>query len=192
MKLKRVEFIEKGKSVLFLGEYITKFQDKLTLKSKDAYVDKMLAILGTCPCQGSLRRCVLRFVTVPEIIVRKIGPPFRGEGRHINHQWRLAHDPLRGVGGIQELTHKWLGLQKTDPPGLSQISCHVWQKKLGQSEVTMTIGVLKLGLCPVVIHVDGGQKQLTLWGPPHNPSHQSEASLQGIMPNTLPWCQTSH
>ena len=40
LKLKRVEFIENGKSVLFLGDYITKFKDKITLKSKDAYVDK--------------------------------------------------------------------------------------------------------------------------------------------------------
>ena len=34
LKLKRVEFIESGKSVLFLGDYITKFKDKITLKSK--------------------------------------------------------------------------------------------------------------------------------------------------------------
>ena len=35
LKLKRVEFIENGKSVLFLGDYITKFKDKITLKSKE-------------------------------------------------------------------------------------------------------------------------------------------------------------
>ena len=46
LKLKRGEFIENGKSVLFLGDYITKFKDKITLKSKDAYVDNMLAMLG--------------------------------------------------------------------------------------------------------------------------------------------------
>ena len=32
LKLKRVEFIENGKSVLFLGDYITKFKEKITLK----------------------------------------------------------------------------------------------------------------------------------------------------------------
>ena len=46
LKLKRVEFIENGKSVLYLGDNITKFKDKITLKSKDAYVDNMLAMLG--------------------------------------------------------------------------------------------------------------------------------------------------
>ena len=46
LKLKRVEFIESGKSVLFLGDYNTKFKDKITLKSKDAYVDNMLAMMG--------------------------------------------------------------------------------------------------------------------------------------------------
>ena len=46
LKLKRVEYIENGKSVLFLGDYITKFKDKITLKSKDAYVDNMLAMLA--------------------------------------------------------------------------------------------------------------------------------------------------
>ena len=46
LKLKRVEFIENGKSVLFLGENMTKSKDKITLKSKDAYVDNMLAMLG--------------------------------------------------------------------------------------------------------------------------------------------------
>ena len=35
LKLKRVEDIENGKSVLFLGDYITKYKDKITLKSKD-------------------------------------------------------------------------------------------------------------------------------------------------------------
>ena len=51
LKLKRVEFIENGKSVLFLGDYITKFKDKITLKSKDAYVDNMLAMLGMESCK---------------------------------------------------------------------------------------------------------------------------------------------
>ena len=36
LKLKRVEHIENGKSVLFLGDYITKFKDKITLEGKDA------------------------------------------------------------------------------------------------------------------------------------------------------------
>ena len=51
LKLKRVEFIENGKSVLFLGDHITKFQDKITLKSKDAYVDNTLAMLGMESCK---------------------------------------------------------------------------------------------------------------------------------------------
>ena len=51
LKLKRVRFIENGKSVLFLGDYITKFKDKITLKSKDAYVDNMLAMLGMESCE---------------------------------------------------------------------------------------------------------------------------------------------
>ena len=51
MKLKRVEFIENGKSVLFLGDYITKFKDKITPKSKDAYVDNMLAMHGMESCK---------------------------------------------------------------------------------------------------------------------------------------------
>ena len=51
LKLKRVEFIENGKSVLFLGDYITKFKDKITLKSKDTYVDNMLTMLGMESCK---------------------------------------------------------------------------------------------------------------------------------------------
>ena len=51
LKLKRVEFIENGKSVLFLSDYITKFKVKITLKSKDAYVDNMLATLGMESCK---------------------------------------------------------------------------------------------------------------------------------------------
>ena len=51
LKLKRVEFIENGKSVLFLGDYITKFKDKITLKSKDAYVDNMLTLMGMESCK---------------------------------------------------------------------------------------------------------------------------------------------
>ena len=51
LKLKRVEFIENGKSVLFLGDYITKFKDKIALKSKDAYVDNMFAMLGMESCK---------------------------------------------------------------------------------------------------------------------------------------------
>ena len=51
LKLKRVEFIENRKSVLFLGDYIAKFKDKVTLKSKDAYVDNMLAMLGMESCK---------------------------------------------------------------------------------------------------------------------------------------------
>ena len=51
LKLKRVEFSENGKSVVFLGDYIIKFKDKITLKSKDAYVDNMLAMLGMESCK---------------------------------------------------------------------------------------------------------------------------------------------
>ena len=51
LKLKRVEFIENGKSVLFFGDYITKLKDKITLKSKDAYVDNMLTLMGMESCK---------------------------------------------------------------------------------------------------------------------------------------------
>ena len=51
LKLKRVEYTENGKSVLFLGDYITKYKDKVTLKSKDAYVDNMPAMLGMEGCK---------------------------------------------------------------------------------------------------------------------------------------------
>ena len=51
LKLKRVEFNENGKSVLFFGDYITKFKDKITLKSKDAYVDNMLTMLCMESCK---------------------------------------------------------------------------------------------------------------------------------------------
>ena len=39
LKLERVEFIENGKSVLFLDDHITKFKDTTTLRSKDTYVE---------------------------------------------------------------------------------------------------------------------------------------------------------
>ena len=51
LKLKCIEFIENGKSVLFLGDCITKFKDKITLKSKDAHVDDMLTLMGMESCQ---------------------------------------------------------------------------------------------------------------------------------------------
>ena len=51
LKLKRVEFIENGKSVLLLGDHITKFKDKITLESKGAYVDNMLTMLGMESCK---------------------------------------------------------------------------------------------------------------------------------------------
>ena len=50
-KLKRVEFIENGKSVLFLDDNITKFKDQITLKSKGAHVDNMLMMLGMESCK---------------------------------------------------------------------------------------------------------------------------------------------
>ena len=34
-----------------MGDYIKKFKDKITLKSKDAYVDNMLAMLGMDSCK---------------------------------------------------------------------------------------------------------------------------------------------
>ena len=46
-----MKFIENGKSVLFLGDYITKFKDKITLKSKDAHVDNMLTLMGMESCK---------------------------------------------------------------------------------------------------------------------------------------------
>ena len=51
LKLKHVEFIEHGKSVLFLGDYITKFKDKITLNSNDTYMDNMLTMLGMESCK---------------------------------------------------------------------------------------------------------------------------------------------
>ena len=51
LKVKRVEFIENGKSVLFLGDYITKFRDKIILKGKYAHVDNMLSMLGMESCK---------------------------------------------------------------------------------------------------------------------------------------------
>ena len=51
LKLKLIEFIENGKSVLFLSDYITKFKDKITLKSKDTCVDNMLTMLGMESCK---------------------------------------------------------------------------------------------------------------------------------------------
>ena len=51
LKLKRVEFIETCKSVLFLGDYITKFKDKITLKSKDACVDNIFTLMGMASCK---------------------------------------------------------------------------------------------------------------------------------------------
>ena len=49
LKIKRVD----GKSALFLGDYITKFKDKIILKSKDACVDNMLAMLGMESCKST-------------------------------------------------------------------------------------------------------------------------------------------
>ena len=58
LKLKRIEFIENGKSVLFLGDCITKFKDKTTQKSKDTYVDNMLTMLGMERCKPTNRPMV--------------------------------------------------------------------------------------------------------------------------------------
>ena len=51
LKIRHIEYIENGKPVLFLGDYITKCKDKITLKSKDAYVDNMLAMLSMEGCK---------------------------------------------------------------------------------------------------------------------------------------------
>ena len=51
LKLKRVEFIENGTSVLFLGDYVTKFKGKITPQSKDSCVDNMLGMLGMESCK---------------------------------------------------------------------------------------------------------------------------------------------
>ena len=51
LKLKRVEYIENGKSVLFLGDYSTEYKDKITLKIKDTYADNMPAKLGMEGCK---------------------------------------------------------------------------------------------------------------------------------------------
>ena len=37
--------------MLFFGDYITKFKDKITLEGKDAHVDNMLAMLGMESCK---------------------------------------------------------------------------------------------------------------------------------------------
>ena len=51
LTLKRVEYIENGKSVLFLGDYNTKYKDKVAVKRKDAFVDNVLAMLGMEGCK---------------------------------------------------------------------------------------------------------------------------------------------
>ena len=48
-----VVHFENGKSVLFLGDYITKFNDKFTVKSKDACVDNVFAMLGMESCKST-------------------------------------------------------------------------------------------------------------------------------------------
>ena len=51
LEIKHIEYIENGKSVLFLGDYITKYKDKVTLKSKDTYVDNMLMMISMEGCK---------------------------------------------------------------------------------------------------------------------------------------------
>ena len=51
LKLKRVGYIKNDKSLLFWDDYNPKYKDKVTLKSKDAYVDNMLALLGMEGCK---------------------------------------------------------------------------------------------------------------------------------------------
>ena len=58
LKLKRAEVTENGKSVLFLGDYVTKFKDKITLKSKDTYVDNILTMLGMESCEPTSTQMV--------------------------------------------------------------------------------------------------------------------------------------
>ena len=51
LKIKHIEYMENGKPVLFLGDYITKYKDKITLKSKDTYMDNMLTMLTMEGCK---------------------------------------------------------------------------------------------------------------------------------------------
>ena len=51
LKIKHIEYLEDGKAVLFLGDYITKYKDKITLKSEDTYVDNMLTMLTMEGCK---------------------------------------------------------------------------------------------------------------------------------------------
>ena len=51
LKIKHIEYLEDGKPVLFLGDYITKYKDKINLKSKDTYVDNMLTTLTMKGCK---------------------------------------------------------------------------------------------------------------------------------------------
>ena len=39
--------------MLFFGDYITMFKDKITLKSKDAYLDNMLTLVGMECCAAN-------------------------------------------------------------------------------------------------------------------------------------------
>ena len=50
LKIKHREYLEDSKPVLFLGDYITKYKDKITRKSKDTYVDNMLTMLTMEGC----------------------------------------------------------------------------------------------------------------------------------------------
>ena len=51
LKIKHIEYLEDGKPVLFLGDYITKYKDKITLKSNNTYVDNMLTMLTMEGCK---------------------------------------------------------------------------------------------------------------------------------------------
>ncbi len=50
-KLKRVDFLERGAPFSFLGDEITLYDDKVTIRTKDEYVDNMLNIMGMTGCR---------------------------------------------------------------------------------------------------------------------------------------------
>ena len=50
-KLQRVEYFEIARSVLSLGDHITRYKDRISLKSRKAYEDNMPAMLSMEGCK---------------------------------------------------------------------------------------------------------------------------------------------
>ena len=50
-KLKRVEFFEIARSVLFLGDHITRYKDRISLESREAHEDNTPAMLSMEGCK---------------------------------------------------------------------------------------------------------------------------------------------